>query len=84
MAIYEVRTPKAVFRIAGTEFELQADGKVSVLSGIVERMGDSVLQIKQGKTFDPATGQLRLLREAERHELAKRFSEMNGVAINSP
>ncbi len=61
----EIRTPKGVAVIKGTEYVVRADGAVSVLSGAVtERYnlpgngGSLEVTIQAGYSFDPATGQV--------------------------
>jgi len=62
---FVIRTAKGVARIVGTEYVVRADGAVSVLSGQVGinwnlpgNGGSVMVDVPQGFSFDPATGQV--------------------------
>ncbi len=61
----EIATPNSTASIRGTEYVVNANGAVSVLSGEVSvnynlpgNGGDIKVTIKPGETFDPATGKV--------------------------
>jgi hypothetical protein len=62
---FDIALPSGVATIVGTEYVINADGAVSVLSGAVSinynlpgNQGSVKVSIPQGFTFDPATGQV--------------------------
>jgi ferric-dicitrate binding protein FerR (iron transport regulator) len=61
---YEVETPNGVAGIRGTEYDISADGKVSVVSGqvvvVTIRPGQPPVTsvVNAGQTFSPSTGQV--------------------------
>jgi hypothetical protein len=59
-SVYEVVTPKGIYRARGTAFDLSADGRLVVLEGAVERASDAGrLLVKSGEAFDLQSGALR-------------------------
>jgi len=62
---FDIALPKGVATIVGTEYVINADGAVTVLSGAVSvnynlpgNKGSIKVSIPAGSTFDPATGQV--------------------------
>jgi len=59
-SVYEVATPKGVYRARGTVFDLGADGRLVALEGAVERVSDGAsMVVKTGEAFDQRSGTVR-------------------------
>lgn len=82
---YEVKTPNGVAGIRGTEYDISADGKVTVLDGsvvvvYVKADGTVITQVvNPGQTFDPTTG---LVRDTTPAELSQAQEGFQGLVID--
>jgi hypothetical protein len=56
-SVYEVITPRGIYRARGTAFDLSADGRLVVLEGVVERAGGGTpMLVRTGEAFDHQSG----------------------------
>ena len=63
---YEVRTPKSLTNVHGTDYGIWADGKVTVFAGQVECDFDGkTYQLKKGDEFDPESKSIRVISDRE-------------------